>query len=90
MFTVNVTPVNDPPTLDLINDPASILEDAGDAIDQLSGITFWPERKDYVSITATSAILGWSPINRYLHQSNPAAVLSYKPLANQYERQRSR
>jgi len=53
----------------VINDPASILEDAATQSINLSGITSGPNETDYVSITQHPAILGWSQSNRYLHQS---------------------
>ncbi|WP_020473899.1 cadherin repeat domain-containing protein, partial [Zavarzinella formosa] len=56
-FTVTVNPVNDPPTLDDITNPAAIDEDSGEQTVTLTGITTGPANESdqtIISITATS------------------------------------
>ncbi len=55
-FTITVTAVNDPPTLDAIPNPAAILEDAGLQTVNLAGIATGPvgESAQPLQVTATS------------------------------------
>src|SRR5437667_361520 len=52
-FTVNVTAVNDPPTLDAIADPPAILEDAGLQTVNLTGITAGGGESQTLTVTAS-------------------------------------
>src|SRR5207244_1235562 len=49
-FTVNVTGVNDPPTLDAISDPPPILENAGQQTINLTGISAGPFESQVISV----------------------------------------
>ena len=62
-FTVNVSPVNDPPTLADIPTPLNILEDAGQQLITLSGVGPGAanETSDVITITATSSAPGLIP-----------------------------
>src|SRR2546422_329876 len=53
-FTVNVTAVNDPPTLNAIADPAPILENAGQQTVNLSGISAGGSESQTLTLTALS------------------------------------
>src|SRR6185295_18519578 len=53
-FTVTVTPVNDPPTLNAIPDPPAILENAGLQTVNLSGIGAGGGETQTLTVTATS------------------------------------
>src|SRR5205814_655341 len=53
-FTVTVNPVNDPPTLDPISNPAAIDEDAGLQIVNLAGITAGGGEVQTLTVTAAS------------------------------------
>ena len=83
-FTVTVTGVNDPPTLDAIPDPAPIAEDAGLQTVNLTGITAGTgESTQPLQVTASSNNTGLIP-NPTVTYTSPAATgsLSYTPLAN--------
>jgi hypothetical protein len=83
-FTVNVTPVNDAPTLDLIVNPAAILEDAGLQTINLAGISAGGGEAQNLTVTATSNNPGLIP-NPTVTYNSPGSVgsLSYTPLPNQ-------
>ncbi len=84
VFTITVTAVNDPPTLDAIADPAAILEDAGLQTVNLTGITAGPgESAQPLQVTASSNNTGLIP-NPTVTYTSPAATgsLSYTPVAN--------
>ena len=83
-FTVTVTGVNDPPTLDAIPDPAPIAEDAGLQTVNLTGITAGTgESTQLLQVTASSNNTGLIP-NPTVTYTSPAATgsLSYTPLAD--------
>ena len=82
-FTVIVTGVNDPPTLNAIPDPAPIAEDAGLQTVNLTGITAGGSETQPLQVTASSNNTGLIP-NPTVTYTSPAATgsLSYTPLAN--------
>ncbi len=82
-FTVTVTSVNDTPTLDVINNPAAILEDAGAQTINLAGISAGGGESQTLTITATSNNTAVIP-NPTVTYTNPNATgsLSYTPVAN--------
>jgi hypothetical protein len=83
-FTVNVTGVNDPPTLTAISDPAAILEDAALQTVNLSGISAGPFETQTITITATSDNPGLIPNPTVNYTSaNATGSLTYKPVGNQ-------
>jgi hypothetical protein len=83
-FTVNVTPVNDTPTLDAIPNPPFIQQNAGLQTINLAGISAGPSETQAVTITATSSNPGLIP-NPTVDYTSPAATgsLSYTPVADQ-------
>jgi Bacterial Ig domain/FG-GAP-like repeat len=83
-FTITVTDVNDPPTLDSIPDPAAILEDAGLQTVNLSGISAGPgESAQPLQVTASSNNTAVIP-NPTVSYTSPNATgsLTYTPVAN--------
>lgn len=84
-FTVNVTAVNDAPTLNAIPNPTAVLEDAGLQTIVLGGITAGQpnESGQTLSVTAVSGntALIANPTVTY-NPSSSSAVLTYTPLAN--------
>jgi CSLREA domain-containing protein len=82
-FTVNVTAVNDPPTLNLIADPPVILEDAGLQTVSLSGISAGGGESQTLTVTALSNNTGLIPNPTVTYTSpNATGSLSYTPVAN--------
>jgi hypothetical protein len=83
-FTVNVTPVNDAPTLNAIADPAAILEDSTQQAVNLAGISAGPGETQTLTVTATSSNPGLIP-NPSVNYTSPNATgsLAYSPIANQ-------
>ena len=82
-FTVNVTAVNDAPTL---NDPAdvTILEDAAPQTVNLSGITAGPLESQTLVVTAISSNPGLVPNPTVTYTSaNTTGSLAFTPVANQ-------
>src|SRR5206468_2251326 len=79
-FTVTVTAVNDPPTLDAIADPVPILEDAGAQTLTLTGISAGPANENSQTLTVnaisdnTSLVL--NPSVNYT-SPNSAGSISY-------------
>jgi hypothetical protein len=84
-FTVHVNPVNDPPTLSAITDPANILEDSGQQTINLSGISAGPSETQSLTVTATSSNPALVP-NPTVVYSSPSSTgsLSYTPIANHF------
>lgn len=82
-FTVSVTAVNDAPTLDTINNPAAILEDAASQSINLSGISAGGGESQTLTISATSSnvALTGNPSVTYV-SPNATGSLSYTPAAN--------
>ena len=83
-FTITVTDVNDPPTLNPIADPAPILEDAGLQTVNLSGISAGPgEAAQPLQVTASSNNTAVIPNPTVSYTSpNPTGSLSYTPVVN--------
>ena len=82
-FTITVTPVNDQPLLDEIEDPASIEEDAGQQTVALSGIDAGGGESQTLTITATSDNPALIPDPTVTYTSPDASgSLSYTPLAD--------
>lgn len=83
-FTVSVTAVNDAPTLDAIDNPAPILEDAGTQNFSLTGISAGPVETQTLTVTATSSNTALIP-NPTITYSSPNATgnLAFAPVANQ-------
>ena len=69
-FTVTVTAVNDPPTLDAIPDPAAINETRGLQTVKLAGITAGGgETGQTLTVTATSDNTALIPDPGHVHES---------------------
>ncbi len=89
-FTVEVTAVNDPPTIDAVADPAPIFEDAPQQTVDLSGITQGgggetsPAPQFPLTVTASSGNPGLIP-DPTVTYSSPDTIgsLSYTPVADQ-------
>ena len=85
-FTLTVTPVNDPPTLDPLNN-LNILENAGMQVVSLTGISPGPgnEKTQAVSITAMSSNPALIP-NPSVNYTSPGSTgtLTFAPLTNQF------
>src|SRR5262249_41344286 len=81
-FTVSVTPVNDPPTLDAIADPAALLPNAGPQTVSLTGISAGGGEAQTLTVTATSnnTSLIPNPVVTYT-SPNPTGSLAYTPVA---------
>ena len=83
-FTVEVNPVNDPPTLDAIENPEGILENSDAQTVQLSGISSGVANENQMlKVTATSSNkdLIADPKVNYKSPDN-AGTLTYKPSNN--------
>jgi VCBS repeat-containing protein len=84
-FTVNVTAVNDAPTLDAISNPSPIPKDAGQQTVNLSGITAGPGESQALIVAAQSQNTGLIPNPTVTYTSaNSTGALAYTPVANQY------
>ena len=83
-FTVAVTAVNDPPTLETIPDPQAIQQDSGQQTINLAGITAGPFESQTLSITASSDSpqLIPDPAVDYI-SPNATGSLAYTPVAGQ-------
>ena len=85
-FNINVTAVNDAPTLDAIPDPAPIPQDSGLQTVNLSGITEGPanESTQTVTVSAVSNNTGLIP-NPTVNYTDPSTTgsLNYTPVAGQ-------
>jgi hypothetical protein len=82
-FTVNVTAVNDAPTLNLIPDPPAILEDAALQTVNLRGITAGGGESQTLTVTALSNNTALVPHPTVTYTSpNTTGSLSYTPVAN--------
>jgi hypothetical protein len=82
--SINVVPVNDPPTLDAIANPAPILEDAPQQTVNLTGITAGPQETQALEVTALSSNTGLIPTPTVTYTSpNTTGTLAYTPVANQ-------
>jgi hypothetical protein len=83
-FTVTVTAVNDAPTLNAINNPAALNEDAGGQMLTLSGITAGPSESQTLTVTATSnnTTLMPNPAVNYVNPQTTATLL-FQSASNQ-------
>jgi hypothetical protein len=83
-FNINVTAVNDAPTLNAITNPTKIPHSSGAQTVNLSGITAGPNESQTLTVTATSGNTALIP-NPTVSYSSPSATgsLSYTPVANQ-------
>ena len=85
-FNINVTAVNDPPTLNAIADPAPIPQNSGLQTVNLSGISAGPanESAQTITVTAVSNNTGLIPNPTVTYTSpNATGSLSYTPVAGQ-------
>jgi Concanavalin A-like lectin/glucanases superfamily/Bacterial Ig domain/FG-GAP-like repeat len=85
-FNINVTAVNDAPTLNAIADPAQIPQDFGQQTVNLSGISSGPanESAQTLTVTALSDNTGVIPNPTVSYTSpNTTGSLSYTPVAGQ-------
>lgn len=83
-FMVKINPVNDSPVADAIKDPGPISEDAPEQSVTITGISAGPNENQELTITASSSnkALISDPAVVYTSPA-AAAVLKYKPAANQ-------
>ena len=82
-FVVTVNPVDDPPTLNAIPNPAAILEDAALQTVNLSGITAGGGESQALTVSATSNNTALIPDPTVSYTSpNATGTLSYTPVAN--------
>ncbi|QDU31949.1 Hemolysin, plasmid [Anatilimnocola aggregata] len=83
-FTVNVTPVNDAPTLNAL-DPRTIIEDAAQQTVSLSGITAGDGETQTLSVTAASSnpALIPNPLVSYSPNS-PTGSLQFTPATDRF------
>jgi len=88
---ISITPVNDPPTVDTISDPAAIDEDAAEQIVNLSGITQGgggsetaPAPQFPLTVTASSDNTGLIPDPAVSYDgTSTTGSLAYTPVADQ-------
>ena len=81
--TVNVTDVNDPPTLTPIGNPAAIQQNAGAQTINLTGIGAGGTETQTLTITATSSNTALIPNPTVTYTSpNATGTLTYTPVAN--------
>jgi hypothetical protein len=83
-FTVNVTAINDPPTLDPISDPLAIPQDSGQQTVSLSGISAGPLETQSLTLSVASSNPALIPIPT-VHYTSPSSTgsLTYTPAAGQ-------
>jgi hypothetical protein len=81
--TINVTAVNDAPTLNAIGNPAAINKNAGQQTVNLTGITAGGGESQTLQVTATSSNTGLIPNPTLIYTSpNTTGSLTYTPLGN--------
>jgi hypothetical protein len=81
---IQVTPVNDPPTLNPIPNPTAIQEDAAQQMVNLTGITAGPLETQMLQVTAVSSNPGLIPNPAVAYTSpNATGTLTYTPVADQ-------
>lgn len=81
VFQVTVNAVNDPPTLDLINNPIAIIEDAGLQTIDISGITAGANETQVLQVITSSAdpaIIPHPSVN--YTSANAIGSISYTPV----------
>ena len=82
-FSVNVAPINDQPLMDVIPDPAAILEDAGQQEINLSGINAGPNESQTLIVSAETTSTGLLIIDGVEYTSpQTTGILRYTPVAN--------
>ncbi len=82
-FTVTVSPANDPPTIDAIADPASILEDGPTQVIELNGITAGGNESQPLQVTVTSSNIDLIPTPMVSYTSpNTMGSVSYSPTSD--------
>ena len=83
-FNVQVVGVNNPPTLDVIDNPAAIDEDSGEQTINLAGITSGAVNEDQtLTITATSSDINLIPDPTITYTSaDTTGTLTYTPVAD--------
>jgi len=82
-FLVTVNQVNDPPTINDILNPNPILENAGEQIVNISGITAGGGENQVVLLSVTSANTTLIPTPVLTYLGGTTAQLAYTPTANQ-------
>lgn len=84
-LTVNVADVNDPPTIDIVPTPLTVLEDVGPTTINLSGISAGGGEMQTVTVTAVSdnPSLIPDPVVVYT-DGESTATLTFTPVANQF------
>ncbi len=86
VVAVSITPVNDKPTLNAIND-VTVNEDTGMTPVSLSGITAGPGETQTLSVSATSDnqfLIPDGNLSVIYTSANPAGTLQFTPLPNKY------
>jgi hypothetical protein len=82
-FTVSVTSVNDAPTIDSLYD-ATISEDDGEQVVELTGISAGGGEVQSLSVTASSSNSGLIPVPTIVYTSaDSEGLLKYTPVADQ-------
>jgi gliding motility-associated-like protein len=80
-FLVIVNPVNDPPTINPVPDPAPIPENAGEQIINLSGITAGGGENQPLLLSVSSSNITLIPTPTLTYSGGTTAQLAYKPVA---------
>lgn len=80
-FLVIVNPVNDPPTINPVPDPAPILENAEEKIINLSGITAGGGENQPLLLSVSSSNIELLPTPTLTYSGGSTAQLAYKPVA---------
>lgn len=87
LLTIDYTPVmaaNKAPTIDVIGNPAAILEDASAQTVNLTGISAGPSESQTLTVTAVSSNVELIPNPNVTYTSpNTTASLNYTPVADQ-------
>jgi hypothetical protein len=90
-IVINITPVNDAPTLDAVaNQPTTgqLLEDAGQQTINLTGITAGPANESAQTLTVTAAITSGNPnlVGNFIGSvvTGGTATLKYTPTPNEF------
>ncbi len=82
-FAINITAVNDEPTISTISDPAAVLEGAGEQVVNMTGISDGDDGSQAISITATSSNTTLIPSVNVNYSSGATGSLSYTPAAGE-------
>lgn len=81
-FLVTVNSLNDPPTINIVPDQDPILENAGEQIINLDGITAGGGEAQELLLTVTSSNITLIPTPSLSYLGGSTAQLAYKPVAN--------